>query len=216
MEGNTQHPSDSVEDLEIADLKAYVTMVGEMDKLGVKVREGDVERLDTLLDTEGDPGFNDSPPPQLHGPQTLVMAHNMAGMHSEWALGRYWATRRELGAGVVCLTDHRLPELSEKSQHFLARRAMGRGASGVWTSGVRGEDGLYVGGCAVLVSPALASRVVRKIQDESGLGRFCAIQLRGSGGKLVTIVATYNAPNGSAMLAKQRLTLGRKDAQVAH
>ena len=83
-------------------------------------------------------------------------------------------------------------------------------------SGTRGQDGLYVGGCAVVVHPQLASRVVKKFVDESGLGRYCGIQLKGKNGSLVTFISTYNAPNGSSLLLRQRSTLGKKDAQVAH
>jgi len=180
---------------------------GLLEKLGFGVGDQEVGAWEDEMDeVEQGGGAQDHTEDTEH---VRFMSHN-AGKPVGTLQMRYWDTRRRQHPQVVCLQDHRKGKLTKSMGNRLAANALGAGSKGVWVPGNLDAGGSWIGGTAVLVGPELAPRIKRVFLDESGLGRFCGVELRGQGGMTHTVLSTYNAPVSTApgsMWLKQQRTL---------
>ena len=169
-------------------------------KLGIRIDPGE-EGMESLM--EACSGEEPATKPKLKDDQdTRIMMHNIGAMGATAFLtkGYYQEATKGL-ADIMVLVDHGFNKYTPKAENHLARTAMGKGSTSVWATGARGGAGRNIGGCAIIVGPSLAPRVTRK-QVDPVIGRFCSVDIRGKKGKKLCIIASYNAPNGSASLTK--------------
>ena len=131
------------------------------------------------------------------GPYQSTISLNLDSIRGE--RDYLFADLHGLKANVIMFQDHRKNATGSRAFAIDAAEKIFRVKPGRFCAVVAdplpAPNGQLYGGAMVMIHPHYSGRVVAKIYDTRGLGRYAAITLRGKNGSLITFISVYLTPS---------------------